>query len=66
MKRNIRSTIKEVITFVTIGALMGFTWHSLYVKPHDKVRMELVECMKDNHDMSQSGYNNCIEMLRPR
>jgi hypothetical protein len=65
MKSNIRNTTREVMIFVTLGSLIGFAWHSFYIKPHDKARMEVIECMEENRDMSHSSYNSCIEKLKP-
>ena len=68
MNPTFRNTIRETTTLVTIVALIVLIvlWHNLYIKPHDEVRMQLIECMKDNRDMSRSSYDACVEMLSPR
>ena len=68
MNATFRNTIREATALVTItvGVVLAVLWHNFYIKPHDRVRMQLIECMEDSRDMSHSSYNTCVEELRPR
>ncbi len=55
---------KEAMIFVGLGFTIGAaTWYIFWVKPHDEMRMQVINCMGD--DLSESSYTACIEELSP-
>ena len=51
----------ESIILIFVG-LIGMTlWYSYWVKPHDEMRLAVMECMGDR--MSEAAYQECHQYL---
>ena len=60
------SRILDAVVFTGLGLALGLVWWKMYVEPHDRVRTEILECMREMNDMSESAYKQCHEKLRPK
>ena len=54
----------EATAFICIVAAMCIAWYYGYVKPADDMRHQIISCMDDRGDRSESGYKQCFEALR--
>ena len=55
---------KEAIIFIGLGFATGATaWYVFWIKPHDEMRMQVIECM--GSDLSKLSYTTCREELSP-
>lgn len=52
----------ETIVVTVLGCIVGWTWHKIYVVPHDNARYEIIECMGD--DRSEASYNYCFKLIK--
>lgn len=55
---------KEAMIFVGLGFAIGATtWYIFWVKPHNEMRLQVIDCM--GGDLSESSYMMCMKELSP-
>jgi len=52
----------EIIVITGLGCMVGWSWHKIYVVPHDNARHEIIDCMDD--DQSEASYNYCFKLIK--
>lgn len=56
---------KEYTITTAAFVMLACTWHFIYVKPADKMRDMVYECMVEIGDHTIQGYSFCRKSLRP-
>ena len=54
-----KSALIEAVAFAIFVAAVFVLYYNMYVVPRDKMLHAVMDCMIENDDMSQGGYNMC-------
>ena len=50
----------ELAVFFLLTTALGTLWYYGWVKPADEARLQILECMSANDDLSYESYEECV------